>query len=109
MSGCSNAGPNWWGVGLLAACAVSGGLLAGDCLDGAADGGGAVVSIGPDTRKWLDELLADAADSARLTGWEGSFIGDVRDRLIEWGNALSISERQMEVLKRIEEKIYAAG
>lgn len=63
----------------------------------------------PDKRRWLDGLLADCEASPRLTPWEMQFTGDVASRLIERGNTLDLSERQMQVLRRIEEKIHAAG
>lgn len=67
------------------------------------------MSLDSDTLRWIQELLADAEDSPRVTEWERSFLGDVLARLAERGQALWLSDRQMAVLKRIEEKIHAAG
>lgn len=65
--------------------------------------------MSPATRRWLGELLADCDRSPRLSPWERQVTGDLACRLIERGEALDLSERQMTVLKRIEEKIHAAG
>ena len=67
------------------------------------------MSLDDATLRWLQELLADAEDSPRVTAWERSFLGDVLTRLAEWGAGLSLSERQMAGLKRIEEKIHGIG
>jgi hypothetical protein len=58
---------------------------------------------------WLAELLGDCQKSPRLSTWEGSFVSDVRQRFAESGMTLALSDRQMETLRKIEERIHAAG
>lgn len=55
---------------------------------------------------WLKEILHDAESCARLTDWEENFLDDMRVKVMGYGSRTHVSERQMEVLKRIEEKIY---
>lgn len=63
----------------------------------------------PETRRWIDELLDDAGNSPRLTAWEQDFCSGLARRLTWRGEGFELSEKQMEVLKRIEGKIYAIG
>jgi len=58
---------------------------------------------------WLDELLADAARSPRPTLWERDFLASIAGQRRRGGDALGLSENQLAALRRIEEKIHAAG
>ncbi len=61
------------------------------------------------TFTWLQEVLRDAEACGRLTNWEDGFLSSLRDRVATYGASTAVSEKAMAVLKRIEEKIYAAG
>lgn len=55
----------------------------------------------------LDELLRDAEACARLTDWEESFLGDVRERRLMFANGLRLTDKQREILARIrDQKVY---
>lgn len=56
----------------------------------------------------LVELLKDAEFCAHLTSWEEEFLDDLRGRLILWKGEMSLSEKQMAVLKRIAAKLNPA-
>lgn len=58
---------------------------------------------------WLLELIADCDKSARPTAWERNFVQDIASRLQQRGADLVLSDKQSDVLKKIEEKIHAAG
>lgn len=55
----------------------------------------------------LVELLKDAESCARLTNWEEDFLSDLRERVLIHQENTRVSERQWEVLQRIEGKVYA--
>jgi hypothetical protein len=56
---------------------------------------------------WIDELLKDAEASTRLSDWEQQFMDDLRQRRALYGVAgLRLSDRQMNTLRRIEQKLY---
>jgi hypothetical protein len=57
-------------------------------------------------RNNLEELLADAETCARLSNWERQFLDDIRDRFAEYGTRIKLSEKQLDVLERIENKVY---
>ena len=59
--------------------------------------------------KWLNEVLGDAEKSGRLTDWERDFIYSLWDLFGRYGAATTISSAQWTILRRIEEKIHAAG
>jgi hypothetical protein len=53
------------------------------------------------------EILRDAElHAARLTDWEQEFAEDMRERVRRYGDVTHISEKQMEIINRIERKIY---
>lgn len=52
----------------------------------------------------LDWILTKAQDAADLTAWEEGFLADMIDRRERYGDRITISERQEEVLERIAEK-----
>lgn len=62
-----------------------------------------------DLRPWLRELLGDAAACPRLSSWEETFVEDMQRRLDASQSSISVSDKQMNVLTRIEEKVYAVG
>ena len=68
---------------------------------------GGRVAIDEEYLKWLRELLRDAESCHRLTQWEEDFLEDSRSRVEQYGLATNLSDRQEEVLRRIEEKVYA--
>ena len=53
--------------------------------------------------KRLDWVLLKAQD-ANLTPWEESFVRDMTRQRERYGDGISVSERQEDVLKRIAEK-----
>lgn len=59
--------------------------------------------------RWLRELLADCLQSSRLSDWERDFVHGQRLNLQRLGVAAVLSDKQMGVLRKIEEKIHAAG
>lgn len=63
--------------------------------------------LNPDDFKALQELLSDAEKCARLSNWEESFLDDFRERIADYGDRVRISDKQREVLNRIEGKVYA--
>jgi hypothetical protein len=55
------------------------------------------------------ELCKDAVEAAqmgRLTKWEEQFIEDIDGRLAEYGKNTRLSEKQWEVIDRLEKKVY---
>ena len=56
---------------------------------------------------WVQEVLKDADACPRLTPWERSFVGSIREGVTRLGILAQFSEKQMAVLRKIEEKIYA--
>ena len=56
----------------------------------------------PDFVAEAEEILANCTDD--LTPWERKFVEDMEHRLKQYGNRTFISEKQMEVLRRIGEK-----
>lgn len=58
---------------------------------------------------WLTELLNDAPESGRLTPWERDFIASIATRFSVLGVGITLSDRQAEILTRIEGKIHAIG
>ena len=59
--------------------------------------------------RWLNEILVDSEKSARLSAWERNFTEGLRRRFERHGTETLVSIAQMTTLRRIEEKIYAAG
>jgi hypothetical protein len=58
--------------------------------------------------KRLTEIVADSvAHPSRLTAWENNFIAGIQSGIAIHGNAIRISDKQWEVLTRIERKVYA--
>ena len=60
-----------------------------------------------DDFKALQDLLKDAEACGRLSNWDEAFLADLRDRVLRYGDRVRLSGKQNEVLKRIEEKVYA--
>ena len=54
----------------------------------------------------LVELLKDAESRARLNGWEEGFLSGMRDKLLRYGRAVTVSEKQDASLDKIREKVY---
>lgn len=54
----------------------------------------------------LVELLKDAEICARLTQWEEEFLADIRERVMTYEEDTRISDKQWQVLRRIEGKVY---
>jgi hypothetical protein len=55
----------------------------------------------------LKELLKDAEACARLSQWEEEFLDSMREKALLYGDTVRISDKQQEVLNRIEQKVYA--
>jgi hypothetical protein len=54
----------------------------------------------------VSEVLKDAEGHHRLSQWEEEFCNDMRARLLTQKANLQVSDKQMIVIRRIEEKIY---
>lgn len=65
--------------------------------------------IKPATQAWLTEFLRDCDRSPRLNDFETSFVAGIGRRFAREHGELVITEAQWPVLRRIEEKIHAAG
>jgi hypothetical protein len=52
------------------------------------------------------EILKDAESSTRLSDWEQNFLDDLRDRVLRYGDATRMSDKQMAVIDRIEQRLY---
>ena len=57
---------------------------------------------------WVLEVVTDAEKSPRLTTWEAGFVRNLKSRLEQYGILADISEKQVEIIQQIEEKIYAS-
>ena len=66
-------------------------------------------NLSPQQVAWLTELLRDALASPRLNSWELGFIEGLDSRFRQYGAQLLLSEKQLVSLRKIEEKIHAAG
>ncbi len=55
----------------------------------------------------LVEILKAAEACSRLSQWEEEFCDDMRGRVLTRGAALSVSDKQWQVIRRIEGKVYA--
>jgi micrococcal nuclease len=54
----------------------------------------------------VTSILNDAIEAGeRLTDWEHQFVEGVRERVIRYGARTRISEKQMEVIERIDAKL----
>jgi hypothetical protein len=54
----------------------------------------------------LKEMLSDAEACARLTDWEKEFLDGMREKVLTYGLHMNLSDKQEDVLSRIEEKVY---
>lgn len=66
-----------------------------------------VLDLSEDQTTWLEELLKDCESTTRLNDWEGNFVDGIRDRFLQHRERTRISPRQMEILRKIEAKVYA--
>lgn len=56
--------------------------------------------------KTVQDILSDAQDNMEsLTEWEQQFVEDMIDKLEEYGEDLVVSDKQWEILNRIEMKV----
>ena len=63
--------------------------------------------IGPDRHAELMELLRDADACLRLSAWEEDFLCSIHEKMDTYGERAILSDKQEEVLERIEKKVYA--
>ena len=54
----------------------------------------------------LKELLKDAESCARLSQWDEEFLDSMRKKFLVYGYDVRISDKQNEILNRIEVKNY---
>ena len=54
----------------------------------------------------LNEVLKDAESSSGLSQWEEEFLSDLRGRVLLYKENTNISDKQWQVIRRIEGKIY---
>ncbi len=59
--------------------------------------------------KRLVDLAHDSLSCSRLSGWEEGFIADLDKRFAKMGEDIHLSDKQMEMVERIEAKVYAHG
>ena len=55
----------------------------------------------------IQELMRDAESCARLSQWEEEFCDSIRSKLLAYGESAEFSDKQLAVLNRIQEKVYA--
>lgn len=67
-----------------------------------------VDKIESPVERWL-EVVDDGLSSPRTTAWEDNFLQSIKRGLNTYGDAFEMSDKQREVLLKIERKIYAAG
>jgi hypothetical protein len=53
----------------------------------------------------LTRMLQSAQDCDSLSDWEIGFVEDMLDRVIQYGKRTRVSERQQEILDRIQTKV----
>ena len=56
---------------------------------------------------WIKGVLTDAEKSPRLSTWEAGFVRNIREGTNLMGIHAQLSEKQLEILRKIKEKIYA--
>lgn len=59
--------------------------------------------------KHLVEVVNDGMESAKLNEWEQTFLGSIYRGLNTYGADFDISSKQLNVMERIEQKVYAHG
>ena len=64
-------------------------------------------TLNPTAFKNLKELLSDAESCARLSNWEEQFLNSMRERVLQYGDRVTLSPAQQDALSRIEGKVYA--
>lgn len=57
--------------------------------------------------KRLVEIAKDAESCSRLSKFEEQFLDTLRENLLKYGKKIYMSEKQWEVIERIEGKVYA--
>ncbi len=54
----------------------------------------------------VDDILKMAEENGQdLSDWEANFVGDMIERLAQYGKRTRISERQMEIIDRIDARL----
>jgi hypothetical protein len=54
----------------------------------------------------VQEILADAETTTRLSDWEQNFLDTLRERVLKYGDSTLVTPKQWTVIRRIEEKLY---
>ena len=55
----------------------------------------------------VKEILYDAQENGdQLSDWECGFVDDMIERVVQYGQRMRVSERQMEIIDRIEQKLW---
>jgi len=54
----------------------------------------------------LKEILSDSESCARLSQWEEEFLDNFRTRILTYGNDTAVSDKQWQIIHRIQEKVY---
>ena len=71
---------------------------------------GAAMPLDLDQHQELTEFFTDINEhSHKLTNWELGFTNDMKDRFQKYGGNTIISEKQWEIVRRIQNKIYQIG
>ncbi len=60
-------------------------------------------------RMQLQELLDDADNCTRLTAWETGFLESMRSKLDRTSGDPSLSDKQLDALKDLSNKVYTSG
>ena len=59
-----------------------------------------------DEYRQLKEILKDSESCFRLSQWEEEFLSDMRGRVLVHRQSTPVSDKQWQVLRRVEEKVY---
>lgn len=65
-----------------------------------------IMSLSEVQLKTVQDILSEAQDNMdNLTEWEQQFVDDMTEKLEEFGEDLVVSDKQWEILNRIEMKV----
>jgi len=62
------------------------------------------MALSEDYVRWLTDFLTLTDNNPKLSQWERNFVNDQKTRFEEKGAAMSLSPKQMAILRRIEEE-----
>lgn len=69
-----------------------------------------IPPLDPETlTKVKDALRAINSTDERLTDWERTFVKEQKDRFKKWGNETYLSDKQVDVIVKIAERMQIEG